>query len=387
MDTRWTLSVMGLTGTAAALAAAGGVTWYYASRVIEPPHAQPFRAGEPRSDADDAVTVLDVSGPEAHLTGPAAARPGWWGVAWDGGYARVGPVQGGGHDVVSRPVEFLHGDPVSDQPTPALLDKWAAPADPAALGLPVDDVVLDGPVGPLPCWWFHTQGDERGRTWAVLVHGRRGSRVETLRHTGSVRAAGLPALVVSYRNDPDAPPSPDGRSHLGATEWQDIEAAVQWAIDHGARDVVLVGQSMGGACAAELLRHSPLREHVRALVLEAPVLRWGPVLRRAAVTRGLPPAVIPLLMPPTMALAAARARIDWGSLGSFDDLGDRPLLLIHGDADATVPVELADALAASAPAQVTYLRVAGAGHLLAWNVARRQVESATASFLARCGAV
>ena len=134
---------------------------------------------------------------------------------------------------------------------------------------------------------------------------------------------------------------------------------------------------------SEALRRDPdLRPHVAGVILEAPVLDWGPVLRSAAVQRGLPAAALPLLLPPTMALAGARARIDWRSLGSFEDLVETPLLLIHGDADLTVPVELADALAEALPDQVTYLRIEGAAHLTAWNVAREQVETAVTTYLA-----
>jgi uncharacterized protein len=111
------------------------------------------------------------------------------------------------------------------------------------------------------------------------------------------------------------------------------------------------------------------------------VLDWGPVLRRAAAERGLPSAVLPLLLPPTMAIAGARSRIDFRSLGSFDGIADVPVLLVHGVADATVPVELADALAATATEVVTYLRVPDAGHLRAWNLARDEVESAVMGFL------
>jgi fermentation-respiration switch protein FrsA (DUF1100 family) len=374
MDTRRALSVAGLTGSAALLAAAGGATWFYASRVTEPPHRRPVEPVEA-----DRVTLVRREGDHLVVAGDDAARPGWWGVRFEGGAARVGPPATLAHDGVRRPLAWTRGEPGPD--TPALFDPWAVPHDdPSVLGVDVDEVVVDGPIGPLPAWRCTPPGPASG-TWAVLVHGRSGARAETLRLAESCLAVGLTSLAVSYRNDPDAPPSPDGRSHLGGTEWMDVEASVAWALDHGARDVVLVGLSMGGACVAELLRRSPLASRVRAVVLEAPVLEWGPVIRRAAVERGLPPAVLPLLLPPTMALAGRRTRLDLRRLGSFDGIADVPVLLVHGDADATVPVELADALAAEAPEVVTYLRVPGAGHLRAWNLARDDVEAAVTGFL------
>jgi uncharacterized protein len=395
MDARRALSVAGLTGSAALLAAAGGATWFYAARVVEPPLRRPVEPVEA-----DRVTIVDRRGDVLVLAGTDAHRPGWWGVRWDGGYARVGPPTDAAGPQVHRPVTFLRG--IAAPHTPALLDPWAVPVDdPTVLGVAVDEVVVPGPIGPLPTWRFTPgvppAGDPSGPTsgtgpgtgqvagpgtWAVLVHGRSGSRAETHRLAGICLDAGLTTLTISYRNDPDAPASPDGRSHLGATEWMDVEAAVTWALANGADDVVLVGLSMGGACVTELLRRSVLADRVRAVVLEAPVLEWGPVIRSAAVQRGLPPAVLPLLLPPTLALAGRRTGIDFRSLGSFDGIAPVPVLLVHGDADTTVPVELADALADTAPEVVTYLRVPGAGHLRAWNLARDEVEAAVRGFLA-----
>jgi ribonuclease HII len=95
-------------------------------------------------------------------------------------------------------------------------------------------------------------------------------------------AAGVSCLALSYRNAPGAPSSPDGRSHLGATEWEDVAAAVVAARRLGARRLVLFGVSMGGACIGELLRRHDDVDDVVAVVLDAPVRHWGPVLRAAA---------------------------------------------------------------------------------------------------------
>jgi alpha-beta hydrolase superfamily lysophospholipase len=372
------LRVAGLTGSAALLAAAGGATWYYAGRMTEPAHRRPVVP----LDRDRVEVFAPGDDGFLHLVGADAARPGFWGLRWDDGYARVGgPVSVDGPSAV-RPVELLTGN-LPEDGARALFDPWAAPDDPAHLGLDVEEVAVDGPLGSMPAWWFPAPPERDRALTAILVHGRSGTRRETFRLVPPMLAAGVSVLAVSYRNDGEAPPSPDGRSHLGATEWADVAAAGDWALAAGARSLVLAGLSMGGACVSEALRRDPdLRPHVAGVILEAPVLDWGPVLRSAAVQRGLPAAALPLLLPPTMALAGARARIDWRSLGSFEDLVETPLLLIHGDADLTVPVELADALAEALPDQVTYLRIEGAAHLTAWNVAREQVETAVTTYLA-----
>lgn len=377
-------------GTAALLAAAGGATWYYAERITEPPGRRPVPPLP-----DDGVQVRAVEDDEVVLAGPAATRPGWWGLTTARGWARVGPPVGEvplAPDVaeladvaigVRRPIEHQVGH--LEAGATGRLQADAVPDDPAAIGLDVTDTTVPGPLGELPAWWFPVPG-RRAATAAVLVHGRSGSRREVARWVPTFLAAGIPCLALSYRNAPGAPASPDGRSHLGATEWQDVAAAVEQALGtYGARDVVLVGASMGGACIAELLRRSGLAAHVRAVVLDAPVRHWGPVLRAAARQRGLPPAVLPLLLPPTMALAGAWRRIDWQGLDHLDDPRRYalPTLLFHGDLDDVVPVALSDAFAAVRDDVVTYHRVAGAGHLRTWNVDRRGCEAALARFLDR----
>jgi hypothetical protein len=186
-------------------------------------------------------------------------------------------------------------------------------------------------------------------------------------------------MVVSYRNDSAACSDPSGRAHFGHREWRDLEAAVAVAVDEGARKIILGGMSLGGAIIATFLRRSALADCVVAAILDAPALNWGPILRAVARARRVPE----WLVPPAMAVASWRARIDWTTLnhiGAAERL-TAPVLLVHGDSDPVVPVELSDAYAAAEPELITYLRVAGAGHVSAWNMATQQYESALSAFL------
>ncbi|MBW3657342.1 MAG: alpha/beta fold hydrolase [Actinobacteria bacterium] len=365
-------SAAGISGTAALLAAAGGATWYYANRLTEPPAL----AWPPPPRADDEVRVEASGAAEVTLSGSGADRPGVWGLVWPDGYGRVGRVATSGDGGAVRPFTLLQGDPPGAGVDGAL-DAYAYPADPSLLGVAWEEVTYDSPVGPCPAWWFPGEAG----TCVVMVHGRSARRHEAFRMLSAVLAQGLSALVISYRNDPDAPPSPDGRSHLGGTEWEDVEAAVRWALDHGADDVIPVGFSMGGACVVNFAALSPLAAKVRAMVLEAPVLDWGPVIRAAAIDRGLPLSVLPLLLPATMRLASARIGIDWAEMRHDPATFRHPKLLIHGAADATVPVELADAVAEARPDIVTYLRVPGAGHVRSWNTDPERYEATVREFL------
>ena len=92
VSTRRAWSVAGLSSTAALAAAAGGASWYYASRLTEPP--ADLAVAEP--DPLDLVDVVELRGDRVVLEGPDAARPGCWGLDQlshpDGGYVQAGDV-------------------------------------------------------------------------------------------------------------------------------------------------------------------------------------------------------------------------------------------------------------------------------------------------------
>ncbi len=379
---RWgrILGILGIGGGAAAAAGLGSASWYYASRITEPPAQLPALAPE----AVDRVTVEDVTDTHITLRGRDAGRAGTWGVTLLRGYARIGPPvevtqEDERHQVAVRPILLRHA--TLDVGAPGVLDGYATPADPSALGLPWSSVEYDSPLGPMPAWRFDV-GD--GRTWAVFVHGRAARRQEAFRILPTFAAAGITSLAIAYRDDAEGPASPDGHSHLGATEWEDVAAAVTYALEHGAERVVLVGFSMGGACVSTFLRQSVLASTVCALVLEAPVLDWGPVIRQAAVSRGLPPALLPVLLPTSMRMARMRAGIDFRTLRQLDDteIFGVPTFLAHGVADDVVPIQLSDALVDQVPG-IDYLRVPQAGHVRCWNLDPAAYEERLAAFLDR----
>jgi alpha/beta superfamily hydrolase len=88
------------------------------------------------------------------------------------------------------------------------------------------------------------------------VHGINSDREDDLRIVPILHASGLPALLITYREDVSAPPSPDGHHHMGLTEWRDLQAAASYALAHGAQRLVLVGYSMGGAVVSQFMENS-----------------------------------------------------------------------------------------------------------------------------------
>ncbi|MFC5996135.1 alpha/beta hydrolase family protein [Pseudonocardia hispaniensis] len=356
----------GLVGIGAGLGAGVlGAGWHYSNMLLDTRGQLAFP--ERVLDAADGQVTLARS--------RLAEQPGIWGLRWNDGLAVIGPVEQVRRD---RVVRGLLAGPVPAAGTLAVLDAGPYDPDPGARGLEFTEVDVPTSLGPAPAWWVPGSGD----TWVVHVHGRGGARREALRILPALHRMGLPQLVISYRNDDCAPPSPDGHYHLGDTEWQDVQAAVRHARAAGARRIVLYAWSMGAAISGAFLDRAPEAEAVAVVVWDAPLLDWWATLRQQARNRRLPPALTPV------AAAFARYRIgidfDRFTLRTNPPAVRPPTLLIHSTEDTAVPVAVSRDLAAAAPAlgwSVEYLEVPGVEHTASWNADPQRYEKAVSTFL------
>lgn len=245
-----------------------------------------------------------------------------------------------------------------------------------ALGLPFAPIRIRGELGPMPAWLTPGRGD----VWAIFVHGINSSPQTGLRVAPLLRRAGLPSLFITYRDDAGAPSSPDDLHHMGQTEWKDLEAAARYALAHGARRLVLIGYSMGGAIVTRFVEESPLAPQVAALVLDAPALNWKKILEFNATEKGFPSiGAVPVEWAIDMRIDA-----DWDGVDALqhtEDFQDLPTLLFHGTEDDIVPIQTSDEFAEALPDSVTYYRVPRAGHTQSWNVGPPLYEKRLRDFL------
>lgn len=349
----------------------GAAGWYYADQLL------PTVAWAPPA-LDLEVTAVDGDTVSLARTGDTASyvdvgTPGVYGLRHRAGYARVGEVLEGETpgDVgtrATRRLEVLVGEPPSTD-EPATTEAYAVPSSvedvAAATGVPFTEVVLDCPAGTCPAWVAPGTDD----TWAIAVHGRGASLAEGVRALAIAHGLGMPVLSASHRGDGIASDPEDGLNRFGYAEWQDLEAAVAYALEQGAADVVLVGHSQGGAVTAQLLRRSELADEVVAVVWDSPLLAWLPTLRVQAAARGVPDGVMGPLLAATGVVSRLRAGLPFGELDQVDaaDAFDVPVLLFHGTADTSVPVSSSDAFAEARPDITTYVRLDGVEHVRAWN--------------------
>jgi uncharacterized protein len=344
----------------AALAAATGIgllalatflSWHFSSAVVVPDH----------SPWSEDVTIETV-GPRriTFERSETSLRPGVYGLTWPDGHAVVGPVLQVGESTVQRQLGDVRGRLTAQTETGFESNVYSG--GPSARGLPFEEVSVPGGLGRMPAWLIPADS----RTWVIVVHGINDDREVGLRIAPVLHQLGLPSLLITYRDDVGAPSSPDDHHHMGLTEWRDLQAAARYALSRGARQLVLVGYSMGGAIVTQLIERSSLTNRVSAVILDAPVLDWKATIEFNATQMGLPS----FLALPVEWMIGARIDADWQSLNAVDHTKDfrMPVLLFHGEEDEVVPIESSEEFATALRRRVTFYRLPRAGHTQSWNV-------------------
>lgn len=372
-------AVSGVVAGSVAAGAVSGLAGVFARTVVTP-------VKTPAEDLEILAVVHGETGQEIIL--PATEEttvPGTYSLVFDGGasVARIGAVTSFDprDGTVQRQIEQVYSGDI----TRAVRGRWTGFVypDPRAAGYETEDVKIPVENGSAPAWLVRPEPLREGSrrrpgegAWAVMVHGRGTKRTEGIRAVSTARSLGMTSLMISYRNDGDAPAAQDGRYGLGTTEWQDVEAAVAYALEQGATEVVLFGWSMGGAVCLQLVDRSELAASaVAAMVLDGPVINWIEVLAHQAKANRLPEASGRLgqwLMSNkagrwATGLAAPLDLKAMNWVARAEQLRV-PTLILHSEDDDFVPLGPSVELAAKAPQLVSFVRFRQARHTREWNV-------------------
>ncbi len=379
------LGVGALAAVGALAVTAGALSVYAARAVITPPSRRPDDIPILDVDLDDGIIVLG-STLDSRLPGEYS----FW-FAGDTGHAQLGDlVDVDARTVTRRLLKVDFGD--LERARAGRLSGWVY-LDPEELGVRFRDVQIATPLGDAPAWHVPAAWDEgdrpaENRRWVIQVHGRAVRRAETLRAVPVFAEHGYDSLLISYRNDGDAPRSPDHRYALGDREWRDVEAALRYAVAHGAREIVLMGWSMGGATVLQTLTRSAYRKYLQGIVLDSPVVDWLVTLDFQAASRRLPRIVR------FGVFTLFRER--WGRF--FTGLAEPldferldfvarareisvPVLLLHSDDDGFVPSDASRALATIRPDIVQLEVFEVARHTKLWNYDRARWERVVGAWL------
>ncbi len=354
-----TVVSLALAGVLSALAVA---SVHMARRVVTPALRVP----------DTRILSLDTSAQTITLSRtPDTQLPGRYGLFTSGtsSYIKLGSVLSEDDSSVKRKLLTHVAADAQLSPEAAFSGWYYDSAD--ELHLLYTPELIGSGVGPCPAWLFPAGS---GDVWVIQVHGRGTTRAECLRAVPVFHGLGITSLVVSYRNDGEAPRSRGGTYTLGATEWRDVDAAVGFARRRGAKRILLMGWSMGGAIALQLSLNSAHRAAIAGLVLESPVVDWRVVLEYQARALRVPTAVT--------GLAIGALQAEWatpitraGSAIPFDRLDvvsraaelRHPILILHSDDDGFVPSDASHDLLEARPDLVELRVFEVARHTKLWN--------------------
>lgn len=246
------------------------------------------------------------------------------------------------------------------------------------------EVTYTSTLGEMDAWYIPAPGT----TWVIHIHGLNATPAEPEVLFQPLFDANHPQLSITYRNDEGQPADPTGFHQYGATEWEDVAAAVEFARDNGAATVVLAGYSTGASHAlAYVLRHH--YDYIGGVITDSANIDMGQTIDFRGSQESLPLLGVPV--PVTLAWVAKfftslRIDVNWKSL-DYIARAERslrvPVLAIHGTDDDSIPTTQSIELRDAQPELVELLAVPGANHVESFEVDHEGYVNAVLAFLER----
>ncbi|HET9767582.1 MAG TPA: alpha/beta hydrolase [Thermoanaerobaculia bacterium] len=206
---------------------------------------------------------------------------------------------------------------------------------------PLVEVQLEAGGRAVSAWYLPPAADATTAPVVLWLHGN-GENLETMRQGGlfaDLSTSSVGVLAIDYPGYGRSAGTPSETANLAAAE-----AAWQWMLQHrDGRPLVIAGWSLGAGVAAQLA--AAHRDEVAGVML---LSAWD---RLDAVAR--------LHFPGWMVGALLSDRYD--SIAAAPRIGG-PTLVVHGDRDTIIPVELGRHLFAALPDPKQWAEVPGAGH-------------------------
>lgn len=231
-----------------------------------------------------------------------------------------------------------------------------APADPVtigyrgdpmtAFGYPFETVTYPTELGEAEAWVVPAAAPST--LWAIWVHGIGGIRENGYRMLKTLHEAGVPIVMITYRNDRGAPASDDRLYSFGLGEWKDLEAAVDWTQGLGAERVVILAESMGAAITGQYLGNASDTRRVAGLALDAPALDFPAVIHAGGARYGVPLSDVVVtagLGLWTLFRRDLREAVSIEAVAKFEG----PVFLAHGTRDPLVPFSISERLVQRRP--------------------------------------
>lgn len=216
----------------------------------------------------------------------------------------------------------------------------------------------------LALWWLPHANPQAPTL--LYLHGTLRALPRNLPKMEALRSAGYSVLAVDYRGWGQSTPILPSEETIRADAAQAWAELVRRQPRPGAR--VIFGHSLGGAVAIGLAAELRAGRDYGGLIVESTFTRLPDVAAEAGVLGRL---------------AAAVTTLDFDSLARIGRI-DAPILMLHGDADTTVPVTLGRRLRDAAPAaRTTWVEFPGGGHSRLHSEAPQVYQTALQTFATR----
>ena len=212
-------------------------------------------------------------------------------------------------------------------------------------------------------WWM-PHADANAPT-LLYLHGTYRNLYQNVRKLNALRDAGFAVLAVDYRGWGDSTPIVPSEASIYA------DANAAWAEvvkrQSNPNRRVIYGHSMGGGVAVELAHTKRVGRDYGALILESTFTRWPDV----AAANG--------------ALGTVLSWFSSQRFASIDKIGsvDAPILMLHGTADKTIPIELGRRLFESAPKGARMIEIEGGSHSNIQREGRAVYQQAMQSLISK----
>lgn len=227
---------------------------------------------------------------------------------------------------------------------------------PARLHLEFEDVYFRSPDNVLLHGWF-LPADGKALGTVLFLHGN-AENIST--HIGSVYwmpAAHLNVFLIDYRGYGLS----DGVATLPGVI-ADAESALRALVkrsDVDPNNIILFGQSLGGAIATYVAAHSPLRSHLRALVIDSTFADYHRIAREKLAGFWLTwPFQYPL---------SFTVNDDYSPIKAIPAVSPIPVLIIHSERDQIIPIQHARDLYGAAREPKTLWLLPTGGHIQTFN--------------------
>ena len=188
----------------------------------------------------------------------------------------------------------------------------------------------------LRAWW--APPTDPGTGVVIVVHGRLSCRHDpaVLLPAGMLHRGGLGVLMVDLRNHGTSDVD-DGHWAGGADEWQDVLGAWQWlrAKGYPAASVGAMGLSMGAGAVALAMGRQP---DLAAAWLDSPYADIVSMSMEVADATGRPSFLVPGALLMGQVISGDDFFGDSPERAFAERLGGRPVGIVHGTADRTIPV-------------------------------------------------